>query len=81
MKDRINEHKLYMNTTITKTTQSYGHTSTRCVCLYILIYTIICIIIFQVKQVLIPYTSNPVVAADAKLEAIYSAIPYPDKER
>lgn len=42
---------------------------------------ILCIILLQVKQALSPYTSNPVVASEAKLEALYSAIPYPDKER
>ncbi|XP_026231430.1 class I SAM-dependent methyltransferase [Anabas testudineus] len=35
----------------------------------------------EVKKALSPYTSNPVVASEAKLEALYSAIPYPDKER
>ncbi|AWP12836.1 putative methyltransferase DDB G0268948 [Scophthalmus maximus] len=35
----------------------------------------------EVKQVLIPYTSNPVAQCDSKQEELYSAIPFPDKER
>nr|XP_019945160.1 PREDICTED: uncharacterized methyltransferase-like C25B8.10 [Paralichthys olivaceus] len=35
----------------------------------------------EVIQLLIPYTSNPVVQCDSKLEELYSAIPFPDKER
>lgn len=35
----------------------------------------------EVKQVLIPYTSNPVAVSEAKLKELYSAIPYPEKER
>ncbi|TKS67601.1 putative methyltransferase [Collichthys lucidus] len=38
--------------------------------------------IFQeVRQILLPYTSSPVAAANGKLEELYSAIPFPDKER
>ncbi|XP_069009739.1 putative methyltransferase DDB_G0268948 [Embiotoca jacksoni] len=33
------------------------------------------------KQVLLPYTSNPVLVTEGKLEELYSAIPFPDKER
>ncbi|XP_068592797.1 putative methyltransferase DDB_G0268948 isoform X1 [Cebidichthys violaceus] len=35
----------------------------------------------EVRQVLLPYTSNRVSVADGKLEELYSAIPFPDKER
>ncbi|KAM9347451.1 putative methyltransferase [Symphorus nematophorus] len=35
----------------------------------------------EVKQVLLPYTSNPVAVSESKLEELYSAIPFPDKER
>ncbi|XP_030614534.1 putative methyltransferase DDB_G0268948 [Archocentrus centrarchus] len=35
----------------------------------------------EMKQSLQPYTSNPVAVADNKLEELYSAIPFPDKER
>ncbi|XP_041807262.1 putative methyltransferase DDB_G0268948 [Chelmon rostratus] len=35
----------------------------------------------EVKQVLLPYTSSQVAVADGKLEELYSAIPFPDKER
>ncbi|XP_070694125.1 putative methyltransferase DDB_G0268948 [Pempheris klunzingeri] len=35
----------------------------------------------EVKQVLLPYTSDQVAVADGKLEELYSAIPFPDKER
>ncbi|XP_019945161.1 putative methyltransferase DDB_G0268948 isoform X2 [Paralichthys olivaceus] len=35
----------------------------------------------EVHQLLIPYTSNPVVQCDSELEKLYSAIPFPDKER
>ncbi|XP_034741658.1 putative methyltransferase DDB_G0268948 [Etheostoma cragini] len=35
----------------------------------------------EVKQVLLPYTNNQVALAESKLEALYSAIPFPDKER
>ncbi|XP_034550015.1 putative methyltransferase DDB_G0268948 [Notolabrus celidotus] len=35
----------------------------------------------EVKQRLLPYTSNPVSVAEGKLEELYSAIPFPDKER
>lgn len=42
--------------------------------------TLICIH-FQVRQILLPYTSSPVAAANGKLEELYSAIPFPDKER
>ncbi|XP_018537788.1 putative methyltransferase DDB_G0268948 [Lates calcarifer] len=35
----------------------------------------------EVKQVLKPYTSNPVALSEGKLEKLYSAIPFPDKER
>ncbi|KAM9347342.1 putative methyltransferase [Symphorus nematophorus] len=35
----------------------------------------------EAKNVLLPYTSNPVAASESKLEELYSAIPFPDKER
>ncbi|XP_022597090.1 putative methyltransferase DDB_G0268948 [Seriola dumerili] len=35
----------------------------------------------EVKQVLRPYTSSPVAVSDGKLEELYSAIPFPDKQR
>ncbi|XP_053184992.1 putative methyltransferase DDB_G0268948 [Scomber japonicus] len=35
----------------------------------------------EVKQKLKPYTSSPVGVADGKLEELYRAIPFPDKER
>ncbi|CAK6964413.1 putative methyltransferase DDB_G0268948 [Scomber scombrus] len=35
----------------------------------------------EVKQILMPYTSSPVGVADGKLEELYRAIPFPDKER
>ncbi|KAM6979075.1 putative methyltransferase [Tautogolabrus adspersus] len=35
----------------------------------------------EVKQALLPYTTNPVAACEGKLEELYSAIPFPDKER
>ncbi|XP_026150420.1 putative methyltransferase DDB_G0268948 [Mastacembelus armatus] len=35
----------------------------------------------EVKQVLGPYTSNPVAVCDTKLEELYKDIPFPDKER
>uniref|UniRef100_UPI0037E8DE01 putative methyltransferase DDB_G0268948 n=1 Tax=Semicossyphus pulcher TaxID=241346 RepID=UPI0037E8DE01 len=35
----------------------------------------------EVKQVLLPYTSSPVAVTEGKLEELYSAIPFPDKER
>lgn len=35
----------------------------------------------EVKKVLLPYTSHQVAVADGKLEELYSAIPFPDKER
>ncbi|KAM7407752.1 hypothetical protein PAMA_003483 [Pampus argenteus] len=35
----------------------------------------------EVKQVLLPYTSNQVAVSDGKLEELYRAIPFPDKER
>ncbi|XP_035533193.1 putative methyltransferase DDB_G0268948 [Morone saxatilis] len=35
----------------------------------------------EVKQVLLPYTSNPVAVSESKLEDLYTAIPFPDKER
>lgn len=38
-------------------------------------------ILFQAKQVLSPYTCNPVAVSEGKLEKLYSAIPFPDKER
>ncbi|XP_061579933.1 putative methyltransferase DDB_G0268948 [Cololabis saira] len=34
-----------------------------------------------VKRVLAPYTSNPAIEAEGKLEGVFSAIPFPDKER
>ncbi|XP_029967959.1 putative methyltransferase DDB_G0268948 [Salarias fasciatus] len=34
-----------------------------------------------VKKVLLPFTSQQVAVADGKLEELYSAIPFPDKER
>ncbi|KAM6934645.1 putative methyltransferase [Xenentodon cancila] len=34
-----------------------------------------------VKHVLVPYTSNPVMESERKLEDLFSAIPFPDKER
>ncbi|XP_029315069.1 putative methyltransferase DDB_G0268948 [Cottoperca gobio] len=35
----------------------------------------------EVRQVLLPFTSNQVAVADGKLQHLYSAIPFPDKER
>uniref|UniRef100_A0A1A8SL37 Methyltransferase type 11 domain-containing protein n=1 Tax=Nothobranchius rachovii TaxID=451742 RepID=A0A1A8SL37_9TELE len=35
----------------------------------------------EVKQLLQPYTSSPVAISDSKLDAMYSAISFPDKER
>uniref|UniRef100_G3NC09 Zgc:162396 n=1 Tax=Gasterosteus aculeatus aculeatus TaxID=481459 RepID=G3NC09_GASAC len=35
----------------------------------------------EVKQVLLPFTSNRVAVAEGKLEELYTAIPFPDKER
>uniref|UniRef100_A0A8C5HGC1 Zgc:162396 n=1 Tax=Gouania willdenowi TaxID=441366 RepID=A0A8C5HGC1_GOUWI len=35
----------------------------------------------EVKQELLPYTSHQVAVANSKLENLYSAIPFPDKER
>ncbi|KAL3970323.1 ribosomal biogenesis protein LAS1 [Sarotherodon galilaeus] len=35
----------------------------------------------EVKQALKPYMSNPVAVAEGKLDPLYSAIPFPDKER
>lgn len=35
----------------------------------------------EVKQMLLPYTSSPVGVAEGKLEELYRAIPFPDKER
>ncbi|KAM4558366.1 putative methyltransferase [Odontesthes bonariensis] len=35
----------------------------------------------EVRQALLPYTSKPVAVAMSKLEEMYSAIPFPDKER
>ncbi|XP_041856976.1 putative methyltransferase DDB_G0268948 [Melanotaenia boesemani] len=35
----------------------------------------------EVRQVLKPYTTKPVALCESKLEDLYSAIPYPDKER
>ncbi|XP_038161086.1 putative methyltransferase DDB_G0268948 [Cyprinodon tularosa] len=35
----------------------------------------------EVKELLRPYTSNPVAVSESKLESLYSAIPFPDKER
>ncbi|XP_028249372.1 putative methyltransferase DDB_G0268948 [Parambassis ranga] len=35
----------------------------------------------EVKQTLLPYTSGPVAVSEGKLEELYSAIPFPDKER
>ncbi|CAJ1078816.1 putative methyltransferase DDB_G0268948 [Xyrichtys novacula] len=35
----------------------------------------------EVKQLLLPHTTAPVVACEGKLEKLYSAIPFPDKER
>ncbi|KAG7235130.1 hypothetical protein INR49_025235 [Caranx melampygus] len=35
----------------------------------------------EVKQLLSPFTSSPVAVADGKLEELYSAIPFPEKER
>ncbi|KAM9363987.1 putative methyltransferase [Pholidichthys leucotaenia] len=39
------------------------------------------IIYEEIKQVLSPYTSEAIALCDAKLEKLYSAIPFPDKER
>lgn len=50
------------------------------VCLCLLSIAFICIH-FQVKQVLLPFTSNRVAVAEGKLEELYTAIPFPDKER
>jgi len=36
---------------------------------------------FQVKQALLPYTSARITLTEGKLEELYSAIPFPDKER
>lgn len=36
---------------------------------------------FQVKKILSPFTSNRVAIAEGKLEELYKAIPFPDKER
>ncbi|XP_070771276.1 putative methyltransferase DDB_G0268948 [Enoplosus armatus] len=35
----------------------------------------------EVKHVLLPHTSNQVAVAEGKLDELYSAIPFPDKER
>ncbi|XP_037542250.1 putative methyltransferase DDB_G0268948 [Nematolebias whitei] len=35
----------------------------------------------EVKQVLQPYTSNPVAVSEGKLQDLFSAIPYPEKRR
>ncbi|XP_074514324.1 putative methyltransferase DDB_G0268948 isoform X1 [Sebastes fasciatus] len=35
----------------------------------------------EVRQVLSPYTNNQVAVAEGKLQELYSAIPFPDKER
>ncbi|XP_042350621.1 uncharacterized methyltransferase-like C25B8.10 [Plectropomus leopardus] len=35
----------------------------------------------EVKQVLLPYTNHQVAVCDGKLKELYSAIPFPDKER
>lgn len=35
----------------------------------------------EVKQQLLPHTCSPVAAADGKLDELYSAIPFPQKER
>ncbi|XP_012731630.2 putative methyltransferase DDB_G0268948 [Fundulus heteroclitus] len=35
----------------------------------------------EVKELLQPYTSNPVAASESKLQDLYDAIPFPDKER
>lgn len=35
----------------------------------------------EVRQLLRPFTSGPVAVADGKLEELYSAIPFPEKER
>ncbi|XP_037345460.2 putative methyltransferase DDB_G0268948 [Pungitius pungitius] len=35
----------------------------------------------EVKQVLLPFTSKRAAVADGKLEELYTAIPFPDKER
>ncbi|XP_041663349.1 putative methyltransferase DDB_G0268948 [Cheilinus undulatus] len=35
----------------------------------------------EVKQELMPYTTNPVCVSEGKLEELYTAIPFPDKER
>ncbi|TDH07139.1 hypothetical protein EPR50_G00120480 [Perca flavescens] len=35
----------------------------------------------EVKEVLLPYTNNQVAVSESKLEELYSAIPFPDKER
>lgn len=35
----------------------------------------------EVKELLKPYTSDPVAASESKLEELYSAIPFPEKER
>lgn len=35
----------------------------------------------EVKQALAPYTSGPVAVSEGKLDELYSAIPFPDKER
>ncbi|XP_028993262.1 putative methyltransferase DDB_G0268948 [Betta splendens] len=35
----------------------------------------------EVKQVLTPYKTTPVDICESKLEALYTAIPYPDKDR
>ncbi|XP_078119395.1 putative methyltransferase DDB_G0268948 [Sander vitreus] len=35
----------------------------------------------EVRQVLLPYTNNQVAVSESKLQELYSAIPFPDKER
>uniref|UniRef100_A0A3B1K902 Zgc:162396 n=1 Tax=Astyanax mexicanus TaxID=7994 RepID=A0A3B1K902_ASTMX len=42
--------------------------------------TIICVLL-QVKKVLLPYTSRQLAEANSKLQDLYEAIPFPDKER
>lgn len=38
-------------------------------------------IVKEVKQVLRPYTTNPVSGHDGKMDELFSAIPFPDKEK
>lgn len=37
--------------------------------------------LFQVKEALLPHTSSPVAVSQSKLEDIFAAIPFSDKER